>query len=393
MNCVLSNPFYRIKVIEIKIDQSITDRQTIFKCFSKIISLFINYHVLIEIGAEDMMELDWIRQLKDLLTQSDDEIHIHFDNDVNNKIDYQEEDLCYVILQKFIQFFPCCIILNIIESVKGETIAYNCSNTTKEVMVLPSLQAKDHCMNKMKEYIKYIRFTSLYGDKENIYNKFNVRIKHEIGDIEELCGSIGLDLHFNNEKFFDNKNEIERDYQATFSGKSNHPNTNINVDISFHKDFCSTLSGIVQCDDDDLYFITTGHGISDKCTPLNNNYMLESYMWPNALRSKDLSDVNKYNSFLSTKSDWCICQFVCDVAILKPTEFEKRRLKNNYLFHDAKIIAQYDVVDDIEVPVLPGINELYRRVYYSGCKSTGTMDVVGSGFFTHKVDKRWIHER
>jgi hypothetical protein len=149
----------------------------------------------------------------------------------------------------------------------------------------------------------------------------------------------------------------------------------------------------VQCDDDDLYFITTGHGISDKCTPLNNNYMLESYMWPNALRSKDVSDVNKYNSFLSTKSDWDICQFVCDVAILKPTEFEKRRLKNNYLFHDAKIIAQYDVVDDIEVPVLPGINELYRRVYYSGCKSTGTMDVVGSGFFTHKVDKRWIHER
>jgi len=73
-------------------------------------------------------------------------------------------------------------------------------------MVSPSLQAKDHCMNKMKEYIEYIRYTSLYGDK------FNERMKYEIGDIEDQCGSIGLDLHFNN-------NEIERVYQITFSGK------------------------------------------------------------------------------------------------------------------------------------------------------------------------------
>jgi hypothetical protein len=295
--------------------------------------------------------------------------------------------LCYST-----EIYSGCIILNILESVDGDNIAYNCSNTTKEVMVLPSLQAKDHSMNKMRQYIEHIKQTSLYGDKENIYNKFNERLKYEIGDIEDQSGSMGLDLHFHNKKSFEHENKIERLYQTTISGKSSHPNAKMNIDISYSQEFFSTLSGMVQCDDD-LYLITTGHGMSDECTPLNDNYMLESKMWPSALGSKDVSDLNKYNSFLSTKSDWDVCKFVSDVAILKPTEFEKRTLKNNYLFPDAKIIAHYDVVDDIEVPVLPGINELYRRVYYSGCKSTGTMDVVGSGSFTHKVDKLWIHER
>ena len=101
MNCVLSNPFYRIKVIESKLIKdriaSITDRQILMdlfiivfqKSFSHSSITKYNYPVskcFIEIGSEDMMELDWIHQLKDLLTLSDDEIHIHFDNVINNKI-------------------------------------------------------------------------------------------------------------------------------------------------------------------------------------------------------------------------------------------------------------------------------------------------------------------
>ena len=75
--------------------------------------------------------------------------------------------------------------LNIIENVDDKTSAYNSSDKTKQVIVLPSLQAKDHSMNKMKEYIDFIELASLYGDKENIYNKFNERMKFEIGDIED----------------------------------------------------------------------------------------------------------------------------------------------------------------------------------------------------------------
>ena len=48
----------------------------------------------------------------------------------------------------------------------------------------------------------------------------------------------------------------------------------MNVDISYLKDFYSTLSGIVQCDDDDLYLITTGHGMNDRCTVGSNDYEL-----------------------------------------------------------------------------------------------------------------------
>lgn len=340
----------------------------------------------IRISDEDVIEKDWIFQLKDLLTLSDD--HIHFDQDISNKIDYQEEDLYDISLQKYLQFFPCCIILNIIENVDDKKNVYNSSDTTKQVIVLPSLQAKDHSINKLKEYVKI-----LYGDHFQ-YSILNERIRYEICDIEDQCDNILLDLHFNNKNSCNNEIPIKRFYQTTtISGTSNHPLTKIDVDISYRKDLCSTLSGLVQCDDD-LYVITSGHCMSDECTPLNESYTLESKMWPSALGPRDCNDLKKNNSYLSFKSaDWDISNFVSDVAILKHTESEKRKLKDNYIFSDVKIIAQYDVVEDIEIPVLPGINELYRRVYYSGCKSTGSMDVVGYGLFSHQVDKLWIHER
>jgi len=339
------------------------------------------------IGAEDMIEFDWIRQLKDLLTLSDDEIHIHFDNDVNYKIDYQDDDLCFVILQKYIQFFPCCVIFNIIESVEGETIAYNCSNTTKEVMVLPSLQAKDHCMNKMKEYIEFIELTSLYGDKENIYNKFNERIKHEIGDIEDQCGSMGLDLHFKNTKSFENENKIERVYQTTISGKSNLPNTSMNVDISYLEDFFSTLSGIVQCDDD-LYLITTGHGMSDECTPKEANHKLIGRIWPSAIAT---SDAKEFESYGGTLSGGTIESFVSDVAILALTEDKEENFKCP--FTDANIIAEYTKIHKINVPILPNLSKLKEKINYSGYMTQGEMEVIGSGLFCQKLNRNWIYER
>jgi hypothetical protein len=396
VNCVLSNPFYRMKVLESKLIKdriaTITDRQILIDQFTRIFRKTFRYSSItmydepvtkcsIQISDEDVIEKKWILELKDLLMLADDQIHIHFDYDVSNKIDYQEEDLYDISLQKYLQFFPCCIILNIIENVDDKTSAYNSSDTVKQVIVLPSLQAKDHSMNKLKEYIKI-----LYGDHFQ-YSTLNERISYEIGDIEEQCGSIELDLHFNNNKSFKNEIPIKRVYQTTISGTSNH---SMNVDISYREDLCSTLSGIVQCDDD-LYAITSGHGMSDKCAPLNESYTLESKIWPSALDPKDVNEKN-YN-YLSKYSDSGIYNFVSDVAILKPTESEKRKLKGNYLFSDAEIIAQYNEVEGIEIPVLPGINELKRRVHYSGCKSTGSMDVVGSGFFAHQVDKLWICER
>jgi hypothetical protein len=377
---------------------TITDRQILMDQFTRIFRKTFRYSSItmydepvtkcsIHIGDEDLIEKKWILELKDLFMLTDDQIHIHFNNDVSNKIDYHEEDLYDISLQKYLQFFPCCIILNIIENVDDKTRAYNSSDTTKQVIVLPSLQAKDHSMNKLKEYIKI-----LYGDHFQ-YSTLNERISYEIGDIEEQCGSIVLDLHFNNMKSLKKKNRVIREYETMISDASNDPFPERSFDISYLEVFSSTLSGIVQCDDD-LYVITSGHGMSDKCIPLNESYTLESRMWPSALDPTDVNDLKKY-SYLSTKpADSAIYNFVSDVAILKLDKSEKRKLKDNYLFFDAKIIAQYDEIEEgIEIPVLPGINELYRMVYYSGCKSTGSMDVVGSGLFTREVGNLSIHER
>jgi len=377
---------------------TITDKQILMDQFTRIFRKTFRYSSItmydepvtkcsIQISYEDVIEKKWILELKDLLMLTDDQIHIHFYNDVSNKIDYHEEDLYDISLQKYLQFFPCSTIFNIIEGVDDKTSAYKSSDTVKQVIVLPSLQAKDHSMNKLNEYIKI-----LYGDHFQ-YSTLNERISYEIGDIEEQCGSIVLDLNFNNTKSFENKILVKKVYQTVISGTSNHPLTTIDANISYHKDLCSTLSGLVQCDDD-LYVITSGHGMSDECTPLNESYTLESRMWPSALDPTDVNDLKKY-SYLSYKSsDWDICNFVSDVAILKPSESEKRKLKDNYLFSVAKIIAQYAEVEGIEIPVLPGINELKRMVHYSGCKSTGSMDVVGFGFCAHEVvGKLWIHER
>ena len=86
----------------------------------------------------------------------------------------------------------------------------------------------------------------------------------------------------------------------------------MNVDISYHKNFCSTFSGIVQCDDD-LYLITTGHGMSDECTPKEANYKLIGRIWPSALAT---SDANEFKSYGGTLSGGNIESFVSDVAIL-----------------------------------------------------------------------------
>jgi hypothetical protein len=285
------------------------------------------------------------------------------------------------MLHKYIQFF--------LESVEGDNVAYNCSNTTKEVMVLPSLQAKDHSMNKMKEYIEHIKQTSLYGDKENIYNKFIERIKHEIGDIEDQCGSMGLDLHFRNAMSFENENKIERVYQTTISGKSSHPNAKMNIDISYRKEFCSTLSGIVQCDED-LYLITTGHGMSDRCTVDSKDYELVNKMWPQALESKDADRLKKYKygGILSGDS---MESFVSDVAILKPKTAD---LFGKYSF--SKELSYVKLYDEpypgMIVPSMPVINEAVH-VLYSGCKTKDKMKVVGSGYFKQLLGKLWIYER
>jgi hypothetical protein len=198
VNCVLSNPFYRLKVIQSDLIKKriadITDRQILMDQFILVFqksfyySSITKYHYPVKkcsiiIGIEDQIEMEWIRKLKDLFMLSNDNVHIDTDDGACVKVDYQEEDLYSVVMHNYIRFFLCSVIFDITEVVYGESRTP--SSKCKKVLVLPSLQAKDYSMNKLKEYAEYIKQTSLYGDTKNIYNSLNEQISYEIGDIDE----------------------------------------------------------------------------------------------------------------------------------------------------------------------------------------------------------------
>lgn len=394
-----------MKVIESKLIKdriaTITDKQILMDQFTSVFQKSFRYSSItmydepvtrcsILISAEDMIEKKWIHDLKDLLTLSDDQVHIHFDNDENNKVEYPEENLCDISIQKYFQFFPCCVMLTIMEKVDEKTNEDNSSETTKHVIVLPSLQAKDHSLNKLNNYIEYIKQTSLYGDKDvGGYD----RIKYEIGDIEEHCGSIGLDLYFNNTKSFENEIKNQRNYSVTMiSGESNQPNINIDIDISYPQIFRSTLSGIVQCDED-FYLVTTGHGMSDKCIPINTSYECEltDRIWPSALELSDAKEFIESKCYGSTLSGGSIESFVSDVAILKLTGDIDQVFKCPLI--NADIISEYTKILRQKVPSLPNIDKLKEKVHYSGYMTQGEMEIVGSGAFCQKFNGHWIYER
>ena len=159
------------------------------------------------------------------------------------------------------------------------------------------------------------------------------------------------------------------------------------VDISYHKYFCSTLSGIVQCDDN-LYLFTTGHGMSDRCTVDSNDYELVNKIWPSSLVTEDVNQLKKYGGTISGGN---IESFVSDVAILKP--------KTADIFGECSLYKKLDYVKSYEepfpkmiVPFLPVINETVH-VLYSGCKTKGKMKVVGSGCAKQFLGDLCIHER
>lgn len=168
MNCVLSNPFYREKVIQSHLIKkriaAISDRRLLMDQFLGVFqksfrnsSITIMYDKSITkcsilVSAADKIEVEWIHQLRDLLMLSD-QIDINDDNDIDDADD-SEDDLCDIIMQKYSRYFPCSIVLNIIEK------------KYKVVIIVPSLQAKNYIVNKLTEYCELcIKRNTRYGDK------------------------------------------------------------------------------------------------------------------------------------------------------------------------------------------------------------------------------------
>lgn len=157
----------------------------------------------------------------------------------------------------------------------------------------------------------------------------------------------------------------------------------------------STKSGIVQCDDGDIYVITTGHYMGKACSPKNLNYTLIDIMWPNVLNVSDAEDIVKSKSYDSTNDGASKESFVSDIAILKPNIDIRTVTK----CPRSDIIEYYTDIRGSEIPILPGsgttipIQELKAKLVYTGCRTKGEMEVIGSGYFCQVLNKMYIHER
>ena len=202
MNCVLSNPFYRIKVIESKLIKdriaSITDTQILMDLFISVFQKSFSHSSItkydypvskcfIDIGSEDMMEFDWIRQLKDLFMLSNYQVSINAEYDANQRKDYREKNLFDVIIRKYIQFFPCCIIFDIIhenDNEDGRDSVFSTIGTSTKILV-SSTQVKKHSMNNLNDYKEYLCPDRNKDDINN--NKVDDCITFIIGNIEEQC--------------------------------------------------------------------------------------------------------------------------------------------------------------------------------------------------------------
>ena len=404
MNCVLSNPFYRMTVIHSDLIKNriaaISDRQILMDEFLGVFQKSFRHSSItimhdepitkcsINISADDKIEVEWVGQLRDLLNLSD-QITINVDNDDN--VDDREDDLCDIILQKYNRYFPCSIICNIID--KGY----------KVVIIVPSLEAKKYSMNKLTEYaVDYIKHNTQYGGKEKIDSILNELIKYEIGDIEEQCNFDELELQFTNQTLPEKVPERARTIQMisgeTRSNRKEDEDKKREEDedeAEKRRNLCCTLSGIVQCDDGDIYVITTGHGMSNTCTPINSNYTLIGRMWPSALLPSDADDVVKSKSYDSTLNGGDKEPFVSDVAILQPN-IDIRTVTE---CPRSDIIKYHMEIRGTTVPIIPGygttvpINKLKAKVVYTGCRTKGEMEVVGSGHFCQRLNTNYIYEK
>jgi hypothetical protein len=143
---------------------SITDRQIFMDLFISVFQKSFSHSSItkydypvskcfIDIGSEDMIELDWIRQLKDLFMLSNYQVSINSEYDANQRKDHREKNLFDFITRKCIQFFPCCIIFDIIDEkvneddiIDGDSVISSIG--TRKKILVSSTQVKKHYMKK-----------------------------------------------------------------------------------------------------------------------------------------------------------------------------------------------------------------------------------------------------
>ena len=174
VNCILSNPFYRSKVVESNLIQwritTISNKQVLFDQFiSIVLKTFphsssttcgnpVTMFTLLIGGADYMNEGQWLVQLKCLFKLSDEQVKIRFDANYSSKDIFIEEELCDLVMRKYTQFYPCSFIMDIMDNNKNTSPSTSSSShldNAISIIVVPSTIAKHFTIEKLKVYTDY----------------------------------------------------------------------------------------------------------------------------------------------------------------------------------------------------------------------------------------------
>lgn len=137
----------------------------------------------------------------------------------------------------------------------------------------------------------------------------------------------------------------------------------------------STLSGIIEYNDDYLIF-TTGHGLNVECRVDSDYYTLKDFMWPYSIRNEQIQNDEYFKSNIA-KDAKMDSATVSDVAVLQPhKDVQDKFLAKKQCFIKQDFIQAYHKDGN---PVLPNREQIEGEVEFSGYKTNyGEMIIKGT---------------
>ena len=381
MNCILSNPYDRNKVVKTslfnnrmtKIDKDI--RLELFvgvllKTFPISNVCLYGHPVVIKceitIDKDDKMMMDAVLDFKKIFMVDGKQLEINdlaINDRRNDDISSQwtSDMLAVQVMYKYEQMFPCSFILNMFGG--------------KKVIVVPSVKAKEATRNILEEIMKSLDPSSELVDHHTIMNNY---IDCIVDTIDEQCTYLYLPkqaVEFRNTSevissrdSFTGEIVMQKFDTGAVVKEKIIENPRVVTDCGI-----STMSGTIKSGDD--YFVfTTGHGLAPGCQPVNENYSLKDFMWPSYFRSSQIKDC-LFESFIM-KNAVNRYPTISDVAVLQPSQNAMSKFYSVSNFVERDFIGEYNKGD----PVVPESTQIKGAVKYVGCKTEGIMQIIGTAY-------------
>ena len=387
MNCILSNPYDRNKVVKTglfnnrmtKIDENI--RLELFvgvflKTFPISNVCLYGHPVVIRceitIYEDDKMMKHAVEDFKKIFMINDGQLNIKYSAIKSNRnfdtlSPWTLNDMVYEVMYKYEQMFPCSFILNMFND-------DNPSLDGTKVIVVPLVRAKEVTINTLREIIRSIHQSITSTIINEIMNEY---INCIVGKLDEQCLSEYLpkEIKFKISEQMTNCPIIDREIEMSLFDSDDDS-------LCFKEAYggvidsygMSTFSGVIRSNDD-FFIFTTGHGLNDGCTVDSGHYMLKDFMWPTKFREGQIQNDNYFKSNIA-KDAKIDTATVSDVCLLQPQKGVKDKfLAKKQCFIKQDFIKEYNKEGN---PVLPNKEQIEGTVQYIGCKSEGEMKIIGT---------------